>query len=306
MARSPHVRAGLPAGPLAPHYDGFLSSLRSKRPETRGTYGRALREFVRWHSRKRSAGLTTGDVRRYKAYLAGDKGLTAVSVSTYLTAVRRFCAYLVRKGVLRENPAIAVEGNSRPRVHSRAPLTAAEAGALIAGVDRSGERGARDYAFITLMLRCGLSEIEIIRADAGDIVREGEHARLRVQGKGRVRKDQSVTLPGDALASIEQYLALRGTVAETDPLFASAGNRTRGTRMTTRGVRDRVSQSLERAGLRSSARRRITPCSLRHTAALLLAGSGASADEIRSRMRLGSLSTARLYIAQSRDNHTGQ
>ena len=305
MAGSSHIRTGVPAGPLAPHYDGFLSSLRSKRPETRGTYGRALREFVRWHGRKRSAGLTTGDVRRYKAYLTDEKRLTDVSVSTYLTAVRRFCAYLVRRGVLSENPALRVGGNSSPRIHSRAPLTAAEAGALLAVVDRTGERGARDYAFIMLMLACGLSEIEIIRADAGDILRDAGEARLRVQGKGRLRKDQSVALPGEALAALQGYLALRGALAESDPLFASAGNRTRGTRMTTRGVRDRVSQYMARSGLRSSARRRITPYSLRHTAALLLAGSGASADEIRTRMRLGSLSTAKLYIAQSRDNHTG-
>ena len=304
MAGSPHSRAGSPGGGLAAHYDGFLRSLASKRPETRGTYGRALREFLRWHARKRTPGLTTGDVRRYKKHLVRAKGLTSVSVSTYLTAVRRFCAYLVRRRVLEENPALVVEGNSRPRAHSRAPLTAAEAGALLAALDRSGERGARDCAFITLMLTCGLSEIEIIRADAGDIVRDEGGARLLVQGKGRVRKDQAVALTGDALAALEQYIALRPKLADTDPLFASAGNRTRGTRMTTRGVRDRVSRSLARAGLRSSARRRITPYSLRHTAALLLAGSGATADEIRSRMRLGSLSTAKLYIAQTRDNRT--
>ena len=304
MTRSSHNQAGPAGGGLARHYDGFLSSLRSKRPETRGTYGRALREFVRWHARKRSPGLTTGDVRRYKDHLSRDKGLTPVSVSTYLTAVRRFCAYLVRRGVLPENPALGVEGNRRPRAHSRAPLTAAEAGALVAGIDRSGERGARDFAFITLMLSCGLSEIEIIRADAGDIIRDEGGARLRAQGKGRVHKDQAVALSAEALAALDQYLALRPALAESDPLFASAGNRTRGTRMTTRGVRDRVSRSLERAGLRSSARRRISPYSLRHTAAALLAGSGASADEIRSRMRLGSLSTAKLYIAQTRDNNT--
>ncbi|HUI10476.1 MAG TPA: tyrosine-type recombinase/integrase [Bacteroidota bacterium] len=306
MAPPVHIRGVFPPGSIASHYDGFLSSLQSKRPETRGTYGRALREFVRWHVRQRSGDLTTGDVRRYKAYLAGEKRLCAVSVSTYLTAVRRFCAYLVRRGVLAENPAVPVRGNSRPRTHSRAPLTAAEARTLLAGVDRSGERGARDYAFITLMLICGLSEIEIIRADAGDLLREEGGARLRVQGKGRRQKDQAVPLTPEALGAIERYLSLRGKLAATEPLFAGAGNRTRGTRMTTRGVRDRVSQVLERAGLRSSTRRRITPYSLRHTAAVLLAESGASADEICARMRLGSLSTAKLYIEQSRDNQTGQ
>ncbi|HTO94991.1 MAG TPA: tyrosine-type recombinase/integrase [Bacteroidota bacterium] len=305
MARSSHIRAGLPSGGLAPHRDGFLKSLGSKRPETRGTYGRALREFLRWHERKGIHGLTTGDVLRYKTYLATEKGLKPVSVSTYLTAVRRFCAYLVGRGLLPHNPALSVKGNRRPRAHSRAPLTAAEAEALLAGADRDGEQGARDFAFITLMLKCGLSEIEIIRADARDLLRLSGGAFLCVQGKGRVRKDQQVELTPDALAAIDEYLGHRKKVRETDPLFAGTGNRTRGTRMTTRGVRDRVSELIERAGLHSRARRRITPYSLRHTAAFLLAMEGASAEEIRSRMRFGSLSTAMLYIELAKERQNG-
>ena len=75
--------------------------------------------------------------------------------------------------------------------------------------------------------------------------------------------------------------------------------------MTTRGVRDRVTHYLVRAGLKGEGPRRISPYSLRHTAALLMAGDGASADEIRDRMRLGSLATAMLYINQSKEQLSG-
>jgi integrase/recombinase XerC/integrase/recombinase XerD len=53
---------------------------------------------------------------------------------------------------------------------------------------------------------------------------------------------------------------------------------------------------LEEAGVRQQGGRRITPYSLRHTAAVLMADRGASADEIRERLRLGSNATAMLYI----------
>jgi len=305
MARTFHTRTGLPRGSLAEHYDGFLSSLRHVRPETRGTYGRALREFVRWFPRERKGRITTADVERYKKHLTTGKRLSAVSVSTYLTALRRFCGYLVRRKVIRENPALPVGGNSRPRVHSRAALTRAEVEILLSVVDRSDERGLRDYAFIKLMLGSALSEIEIIRADAGDRVASAPAVKLQVQGKGRIRKDQAVLLAPDVAAALDAYLLARPGLAPGDPLFASAGNRTRGERMTTRGVRDRVSHYLVRAGLKGNGPRRISPYSLRHTAALLMARDGASADEIRDRMRLGSLATAMLYINQSKEQLSG-
>jgi integrase/recombinase XerC len=219
--------------------------------------------------------------------------------------VRRFCDYLVRRRVLRENPALCVGGNSRPRVHSRAALTSAEVDILLSVVDRSDERGLRDFAFIRLMLGSALSEIEIIRADGADRLRKSGGVMLRVQGKGRLRKDQAVQLAPEVAAALDAYLALRPRLAPEDPLFASAGNRTRGKRMTTRGVRDRVSHYLALAGLTGDGARRITPYSLRHTAAVLMAGEGASAGEIRDRMRLGSVATAMLYINQSKEQLAG-
>jgi integrase/recombinase XerC len=306
MVRISHTRTRSRAGSPADHYDGFLRSLRLKRPETRGTYGRALREFVRWYAAgARGGGITTADVVRYKRHLTSRRRLSAVSVSTYLTALRRFCDYLVRRGVLPENPALSVGGNTRPRVHSRAALTPADVEALLSVVDRSDERGLRDLAFIRLMLGCALSEIEIIRADGADRLLGPEGVTLRVQGKGRLRKDQSVRLPPDVAAALDAYLALRPGLAPGDPLFASAGNRTRGKRMTTRGVRDRVSHYLVRAGLKGEGGRPITPYSLRHTAAVRMAGEGASAAEIRDRMRLGSVATAMLYIKQSKEQLAG-
>jgi len=170
-----------------------------------------------------------------------------------------------------------------------------------ASTDASGEvdqRALRDLVFVKLMVSCGLSEIEIVRADVQDLRREGERALLWVQGKGKVRKDAAVALPQDVAAIIDRYLRSRGLLKPTDPLFASAGNRTRGERMSTRGVRERVNRYLGAAGIRTGKNGKVTPGSLRHTAALLMAASGATADEIRDRLSLGSIETARLYINQ--------
>ena len=281
------------------HFQGFVEHLKGKRPETRGTYERSLREFVRWFSADGNVHFTTSDIERYKRHLTLRKKLSPVSVSTYLTAVRRFCEFLVSRGILGENPARSVGGNERPRSHSRDTLTPDEADRLLGSVETVDERGKRDMAMIRLMLGCGLSEIEIIRADIRDLRTSGGQAALLVQGKGHTVKDELVFLPKEAYGAIQEYLDKRASANPADPLFASAGNRTRGERMTTRGVRDRINACLERAGIRGIAGRRITPYSLRHTAAALLAQGGATEEELQKRMRLGSLATARLYLSKS-------
>jgi integrase/recombinase XerC len=290
---------------LERHFDGFVASLRRATPETRGTYTRALREFVRWFPPDASFRFRVADVRKYKRHLEVRKKLSAVSVSTYLTAFRRFCEYLVHKGVLKENPGRYVGGNSRPTAHSRDYLTPADVQAVMTAMVPLDIRGARDHAMILLMLRCALSEIELVRADREDLAAEGDLVRLMVQGKGRTSKDEAVVLPPDVRDAVTRYLALRGKAAPHDPLFASEGNRTRGQRMTTRGIRDRVNLGLTAAGVKGGSVRRISPFSLRHTAALLMAQEGATAEEIRQRLRLGSNATATLYL-QYKDNNDAQ
>ncbi|MGB6122935.1 MAG: tyrosine-type recombinase/integrase [Bacteroidota bacterium] len=281
------------------HYEGFLRTLRSRKPETRGTYERALREFLRWFAHDKRCRFRIVDVERYKRHLTKRKRLSAASVSTYLTAVRLFCGYLVDVGVLEENPSSFVRGNERPRGHSRDPLTRENVKKLLGVLNGEDERGVRDSLIARLMLRCALSEIEIVRANVGDISSRNGATLLAVQGKGRSAKDEHITVPHEVLSFLDRYLVLRERAHPDDPLFVSAGKNRKGERMTTRAVRDRVNACLERAGLRKRDNRtKITPYSLRHTAAVLMADEGATAEEIRRRMRLGTVETAKLYLHQ--------
>ncbi len=124
MTRSPYPPVRLSPRALANHYQGFVRSLADRRPETRGTYTRALREFLVWFPRQARFVFGVADVVRYKRHLSVRRRLASVSVATYLTALRRFFDYLVLQGVLPANPAKEVGGASRPAGHSRGTLTA--------------------------------------------------------------------------------------------------------------------------------------------------------------------------------------
>ena len=298
---------------IAPHFSTpqldkrsreFISGLMDRQPETRGTYERALRQFLGWCQARRGFTFSPAGVERYKKYLAKEKHLSAVSVSTYLTAVRRFCQHLVERGIIDENPARYVAGSKRPMTHSRTSLSQADVEKLLRSIDASTPRGVRDCAMIKTMLGCGLSEIEMIRANIGDVKKKNGQYILLVQGKGHTVKDEEVAVPDDVKAAIERYVSTRPSGLDGEPLFLSAGNKVHGKRMTTRGIRERVNYYLKRSGIKGRSSRRITPYSLRHTAALLMVEKGATPEEIQQRMRLGSLATAMIYVNQRGGQNT--
>ncbi len=283
---------------LSEYFSDFVRSLETKKPDTRGTYERALREFIKWFGTDTECQFRVSDIERYKKFLSSKRKLSDVSISTYLTSVRRFCEYLTSIGVLKENPALGVRGNPRPKYHSRDVLTIEELNHLFSAINVSTERGSRDYAILKTMLECGLSEIELVRADISDVMRDGEKWMLRVQGKGKTEKSDKVILPDNAKQAIDAYLLHRPEAKPDEPLFLSTGNRWHGGRMTTRGIRVRVQHYLKQIGIRTSSSRRVSAYSLRHTAAMKIVQQGATPEELMHRMRLGSLMTAEMYIQQ--------
>lgn len=268
--------------------------LKEKSKETVGTYKRSLNEFERWFVTQRGSFHFSEDgIRSYKKYLMETRELSQVSVSTYLTALRRFCQYLADIGLLQENPAQAVKGNRRPTSHSRAVLTEAEIDDLLALLNFETQIGKRDQAIIYLMLYGGLSEIEVVRADVKDLEQTLMGWYLRVQGKGHTVKDQQVPVDPPVMEKIRIYLDTRGRIRPEHPLFVSHGHRSDGERLNTRSVRSRINQHLKEAGVK---RRGVTPHSLTHTAALIWLNDGMNIEEVKQRMRHGSLDTTMIYF----------
>ncbi len=296
MQKTPGPPLTLSRSELQGYLEAFETEyLEGKSKETRGTYRRALNEFVRWFVRQGGRfRFTQEDIGRYKAYLMHEKGLHQVSVSTYLTAIRRFCQYLTDRGLLSENPARTVKGNRRPDAHSRAVLTEEEIERLLTVVhEDTSQIGKRDAAIVYTMLFAGLSEIEIVRANIGDLEQGVLGWHLWVQGKGHRTKDEQVPIDPPVMVRIRIYLDTRERIRPEDPLFVSHGRRSEGKRLNTRSVRARVNQLLERAGIKRPG---VSPHSLRHTAALIWLKEGMDIEEVRRRMRHGLLETTMIYL----------
>ncbi len=278
---------------LRDHLQAFQDDyLADKSDETVGTYRRSLNSFEKWFVQQNTFRFREDDVRDYKRYLMEERELSQVSVSTYLTALRRFCQYLTDIGKLTENPAKGVKGNRRPETHSRSVLTESDIEALEEVLKDATPIDKRDQAIVSLMLYAGLSEIEIVRANVEDLEHTLMGPVLRVQGKGREVKDQEAPLDPPVLEAIEAYLDTREDVRPEDPLFVSHGHRSDGKRLKTRSVRSRINGYLKEAEIK---RKGVTPHSLTHTAALLWLNDGMPLEEVKERMRHGTLDTTMIY-----------
>lgn len=279
---------------LRHHLDAFLTEyLSDKSDETVGTYRRSLNTFQKWYIQRQGRfQFTEDDVRAYKQYLMEERELSQVSVSTYLTALRRLCQYLVDTGHLDENPAKAVKGNRRPDSHTRKVLTESDIAALLDVMDDTTPIDKRDIAIVYCMLYAGMSEIELVRADVGDFEHTLMGDVLRVQGKGRTVKDEQVPLDPPVVARIEAYLQARDRPSPDAPLFVSHGRRSAGKRLKTRSIRGRINQHMKAAEVKRPG---ITPHSLTHTAALIWLNRGMPLEQVKERMRHGTLDTTMIY-----------
>ena len=259
---------------------------------TKETYLSGFKAFC-WFVRSTSLDfdeLTRDDVKSFKEYLVNEKKLKPATVSSYLASVRSFYAYSEDNGI--ENIAHRVKGVTDSRSFKKEPLTPDQARRLLASVDRSTEKGLRDFAILNLMLRTGLRDIEIVRANCKDIQTKAGVDVLYVQGKGRASKDNFVVLTPKALSPITTYLEKRGNVNELDPLFASVSSRNAGERLTVRSISRIAKSALRAIGIDDE---RYTAHSLRHTAITFSLLGGATERDAQQMARHANITTTMLY-----------
>lgn len=259
---------------------------------TKETYLSGFKAFC-WFVRSTSLDfdeLTRDDVKSFKEYLVDEKKLKPATVSSYLASVRSFYAYSEDNGI--ENIAHRVKGVTDSRSFKKEPLTPDQARRLLASIDCSTEKGMRDFAILNLMLRTGLRDIEIVRANCKDIQTKAGVDVLYVQGKGRASKDSFVVLTPKALSPITTYLEKRGNVNELDPLFASVSSRNAGERLTVRSISRIAKSALRAIGIDDE---RYTAHSLRHTAITFSLLGGATERDAQQMARHANITTTMLY-----------
>lgn len=248
----------------------------------------------------RFEGMQRGDLLRFKTELL-DAGHEPSTVSLYLAGIRSFFRFAEDQSWY-DDVAAGVKGEKHRRAHKRDTLTRDQAKALLRSIKGDETlQGLRDYAMVNLMLRTGLRDIEVSRAQLADLNPEApgtDRAILKIQGKGRTEKDDFVVLEEAVMEPIRAYLTARRKVQGLDsddddaPLFSSLSRRNRGEALTPRSISRIVKGRLDAVGLTGPY---FTAHSLRHTAVTFSLLAGASVQEAQAMARHADISTTLIY-----------
>lgn len=290
----------IPLERLARHFEAYNRS-EGKSHQTVIWYSRVVRYFGDYLKERQLAdtldNLSVDLVRDFVLHLQtrrkwpdrqchlAEQNLRAISVQTYVRALRGFFNWIYREGYTREN----ILANLRP---PKAPRTLAEVlrdeevGRILACVDPETSWGSRDSAMLIVMLDTGLRLSEVANlAMANAHLDEGY---LKVMGKGA--KERMVPIGGVAQKALLRYVYKfrpEPLNASEDTLFLTPEGRA----MSANGVQ----MVIRRLALKSGVKR-LHPHLCRHTFATNYLMNGGDVFTLQQILGHTTLEMVRRYV----------
>jgi len=290
---------------LAPVLEAFftkrLLAERRASPATIASYRLSfclLLRFVEEHLGKAPSDLDIADldapvISAFMEHLETARGNSARSRNARLAAVRslfRFAALRAPEDAAVIQRVLAMSGPRTPQSPATF-LTKAEVDAVLAAPDLVTWSGRRDYALLAVAVQTGLrlSELTGLRRDD---VQLGPGAHLRCTGKGR--KERCTPLTANCAAVVQDWMDQCPDGLTTDPLFPS----NRDGRLSDDAVQRLVAKHVSGAvdSCPSLRGKRVSPHTLRHTAAMRLLEAGVDTSVIALWLGHERTETTQMYL----------
>lgn len=270
---------------LLERYLRYLATERQLSPHTLKNYQRDIDQLVAFMEQShinRWSDLDSAGVRQFAAQLHR-RGLGGSSIQRCLSAIRTLYKYLSREQIVEHNPALGVQA---PKTGRKLPQTldVDQMDALLE-IPVSDPISARDSAMLELIYSSGLRVSELVSLNLYDI--EFQDRSLRVIGKGS--KERQLPIGGKALAALDRWLRDRDQLAHfsENALFVSK----RGTRISVRGVEQRVEYWGKRLGVKGN----VYPHRLRHSFASHMLESSGDLRAVQELLGHADISTTQIY-----------
>ncbi len=278
----------------------FLSghlATRECSPKTRAAYALDLAQMLAFVGESDLGDVSSARIEQWAASLrAAD--YAAASIQRKLATARLFFGYWIRRQVIKSSPLWHVQVNVGRRIALPKTLRSSDASRLLRAArsrwpsDVSQDpRAARDVVLVEVLLLTGIRVGESVQLDVSDVELE-DGAVISIKGKGG-RERLAHILDPTCLAHLRAYLQYRAQRPD-DAVFLNS----RGTRLTTQGVRLRLRKMACAAGIAG----RVTPHMLRHTAATLLLRNGVDLRLVQEFLGHASVATTQRYTHISKEH----
>ena len=238
----------------------WLKKGRSDR--TKATYAAVWTAFLSYVQRPPWA-IERADVIAWRDDLVS-QGKADATVAARLAAISSFYRFARDEGLTDRNPCQGVERPSVEAYGKAVSITPSQYTALLGQVDRSTVQGRRDYAMLILEYGTAIRRAELVSIRRGDLV-ETPAGDIMLAYRPKGGDEETRTLPRKAVTALREYLADRGPLEASDPVFVAHD----------RGAHKRQARPLTAEAWRNIVTKysqaalgvRIRPHALRHSAA---------------------------------------
>ncbi|MDQ1302076.1 MAG: integrase/recombinase XerD [Pseudomonadota bacterium] len=276
--------------------DKFLDAIWMERglsTNTLGAYRADLAALQRWLA-QRDTSLIYASRADLLAFIASraKQGSKPRSTARQLSSFRRFYRFLLREGVIQEDPTVKIDmpkiGRSLPR-----SLTESEVDALLAAPETSDPLGHRDRAMLEVLYATGLRVSELINLRQSEVnLNQGV---LRIRGKGD--RERLIPFGEESQRWIREFM----TGPRLEILLERQSEYLFPTRRGDRMTRQAFWHIIKRYAKKADIEARLSPHTLRHAFATHLLNHGADLRVVQMLLGHSDLSTTQIYTHVARE-----
>ncbi|OWV29677.1 tyrosine recombinase XerC [Halomonas campaniensis] len=271
--------------PITERVGAFLATLASHAsPATVEAYRHDLAALCAFTERRAVTDPAALDTALLRAFLGSERsrGLAPRSLARRRAALSRFADYLVKQGVLVDNPVGLLRTPKQPS-HLPRPVDVDALARFLDTPHDGSPLGVRDQAILELFYSSGLRLAELAALDLGDL----QNSRVRVMGKGG--KPRQVPVGRRAQQALAEWLGCRSVLAPMSEQALFVGQR--GQRLGHRAIQKRLAQLSVARGLPEH----LHPHRLRHSFASHLLESSQDLRAVQELLGHANLSTTQIY-----------
>jgi integrase/recombinase XerD len=283
------------------YFESHLPVERGLRSHTIVAYRDTIKLYLKYLSRgvpiqKLSLDhLTAKSILDFIEDCASKRKNTAKTTNQRLAVLKSFFGYLMNMDPTRIAQYEKIFHLKAKRVPYRPVeyLERSEMEAILGVIDRSTEKGVRDYAALMFLYNTGARAQELCDVAIGDLRLEKPLLAI-LHGKGN--KTRQVPLWPETVTAVEKWMKMRSADAADDDcsLFTNVA----GEKLTRFGLRYVLSSYVKRAQTRapSLAKKKVGPHTIRHTTAMHLLQSGVDITVIKAWLGHVDLNTTHGYV----------
>lgn len=274
--------------PYAAELSAFHTYMRSEKQfsvHTQKNYQRDLEKFQQFCVTQALHDLSAVQGRHVRAAVASlhRQGLGGKSIQRWLSSLRSFFQFCIKRGWLATNPA---DGITAPKAPKALPKTLdVDQAAQFVEVAGDSFMAVRDRALLELIYSSGLRLAEVVSLNMADI--DWADAMLVVTGKGN--KTRHLPVGSVALAALKKWLPERALYTASDELALFTTHR--GSRISHRAVQARLQHLSVQQGMDNP----VHPHMLRHSFASHMLESSGDLRLVQEMLGHANISTTQVY-----------